>query len=141
MGPSCVITVILISRGLLHTPFKSLFLQKDRLLSEMLVTRLPASCCPPYALLDLLFLQIKAAKLCRKFPSCLQTIWATKTTQLLVVRWWKEVSRPPALPLLTHYKDSFLALEGISYGCHQGQRAFFNSHRTEQASDWPFSTD
>lgn len=47
----------------------------------MLVTRLPVSCCSSryHALLDLFFFQSKATKLCRKFPSCLQTICAAKT--------------------------------------------------------------
>lgn len=95
----------------------------------MLVTRLPVSCPLYYALLDLLFLQAEAAKLCRKFPSCLQTIRATKTHTAVVVRWWKEVYWPLALPFLTHCKGSFLALEGISYGCHQEQGTLFNSQQ------------
>lgn len=61
--------------------FKSFSLQKNPSLSEMLVTRLPVSCCSSryHALLDLFFFQSKATKLCRKFPSCLQTICAAKT--------------------------------------------------------------
>lgn len=74
-----MLTVLLLLRGLLCAPFKSFYLQKNPLLFEMLVTRLPVSCHLYHALLDLLFLQIKATKLCRKFPSCLQTISAAKT--------------------------------------------------------------
>lgn len=105
LGPSCVLTVVLLLRGLLHTSFKSFSLQKNPLLSEMLVTRLPVSCHLYHALLDLLFLQIKATKLCRKFPSCVQTIWTAKTHTAACS---EEGSLLVTNPLLTHYKGSFL---------------------------------
>lgn len=96
-----VCLVVLLLRGLLPTPFKSFSLQKNPLLPEMLVTRLPVSChlCSsgPF-----FFYRLKQKNFAGNFPVASRSLGQPfGPIQLLVVKWWKEVFWPPALTLLT----------------------------------------
>ena len=145
MGPSCVLTVVLLLKDLLPTPFKSFSLQKNPLLSEMLVIRFPVSCLLYYALQDPLICRLKLQNFTGNFPIASRPSGQPRPTQGC-----GEVMGGSVLAicqlLIPHLswhiaKVAFLHWKMFPMDVTKDKEHLSTVSRTEQASDCPPSTD